>query len=166
MIPKGSLGTDLLTLDHPLPTCYLSCSSHVYRGVVQPGSTFDWGSKGRRFKSSRPDHVLTYLPRAQARMQNEVHHEVLGSTEGSLAKSRPEGQGTRESVAANPLAPTTYLLAFPAHKRGCRTQFITRCWEAPREASRSRGPKGKTLGRVSQQILSPRPLRRNRWSRI
>ncbi len=26
------------------------------RGVAQPGSVSEWGSEGRRFKSSRPDH--------------------------------------------------------------------------------------------------------------
>ena len=26
------------------------------RGVAQPGSALDWGSRGRRFKSGRPDH--------------------------------------------------------------------------------------------------------------
>ncbi|NOK60264.1 MAG: hypothetical protein GFH27_549281n343 [Chloroflexi bacterium AL-W] len=28
------------------------------RGVAQPGSAPEWGSGGRWFKSSRPDHVL------------------------------------------------------------------------------------------------------------
>ena len=28
------------------------------RGVAQPGSVPEWGSGGRRFKSSRPDHFI------------------------------------------------------------------------------------------------------------
>src|SRR5262249_40268954 len=28
------------------------------RGVAQPGSALDWGSRGRWFKSSRPDQIL------------------------------------------------------------------------------------------------------------
>jgi hypothetical protein len=28
---------------------------HVFRGVAQFGSALDWGSRGRWFKSSRPD---------------------------------------------------------------------------------------------------------------
>lgn len=28
-----------------------------FRGVAQPGSALDWGSSGRRFESSRPDHI-------------------------------------------------------------------------------------------------------------
>src|SRR5262245_44724072 len=31
------------------------------RGVAQPGSALDWGSRGRWFKSSRPDHLLQLL---------------------------------------------------------------------------------------------------------
>src|SRR5690606_27058949 len=31
------------------------------RGVAQPGSALDWGSRGRRFKSSRPDETETRL---------------------------------------------------------------------------------------------------------
>ncbi|CRI62878.1 hypothetical protein THIOKS11020015 [Thiocapsa sp. KS1] len=33
--------------------CPYYCAS--YRGVAQPGSAPEWGSGGRRFKSSRPD---------------------------------------------------------------------------------------------------------------
>lgn len=29
-----------------------------FRGVAQPGSARDWGSRGRRFKSGHPDHLL------------------------------------------------------------------------------------------------------------
>ena len=32
------------------------------RGVAQPGSAPEWGSGGRRFKSSRPDHKIKHLP--------------------------------------------------------------------------------------------------------
>ena len=31
------------------------------RGVAQPGSAHDWGSWGRRFKSSRPDHFPSQI---------------------------------------------------------------------------------------------------------
>ena len=30
-----------------------------FRGVAQPGSARDWGSRGHRFKSGHPDHLLT-----------------------------------------------------------------------------------------------------------
>ena len=49
-------------LVHPSPAAYsiegrrmpvIRCRS---RGVAQPGSAPDWGSGGRWFKSSRPDH--------------------------------------------------------------------------------------------------------------
>ena len=36
------------------PRCYTADSD---RGVAQPGSALEWGSSGRRFKSSRPDQV-------------------------------------------------------------------------------------------------------------
>ena len=32
------------------------------RGVAQPGSAPEWGSGGRRFKSSRPDQLIKALP--------------------------------------------------------------------------------------------------------
>ena len=34
------------------------------RGVAQFGSAFDWGSKGRRFKSGRPDQPSSEAPQA------------------------------------------------------------------------------------------------------
>ena len=47
----------------------LSCDPILYdvallksrRGVAQPGSAPAWGAGGRRFKSSRPDHIFNEL---------------------------------------------------------------------------------------------------------
>ena len=48
-----------------------NCLSHVVgyyflantskRDVAQSGSARDWGSRGRRFKSGRPDHFESFL---------------------------------------------------------------------------------------------------------
>ena len=42
-------------LDTRGKTC-LNSISPTSRGVAQPGSALEWGSSGRWFKSSRPDH--------------------------------------------------------------------------------------------------------------
>ena len=37
----------------PIPTG--SINKLIFRGVAQSGSVLEWGSRGRRFKSVRPD---------------------------------------------------------------------------------------------------------------
>ena len=39
----------------------LLCYNLHLRGVAQPGSVLGWGPSGRRFESSRPDHIIKEL---------------------------------------------------------------------------------------------------------
>ena len=41
---------------------YLLSSEAIIRDVAQPGSALDWGSRGRWFKSSRPDYWTKLAP--------------------------------------------------------------------------------------------------------
>jgi len=45
-----------LTKPKGLPRSVFSC-----RDVAQPGSALEWGSRGRRFKSSHPDHTKAHI---------------------------------------------------------------------------------------------------------
>jgi hypothetical protein len=37
------------------------CYNPQFRGVARPGSVLAWGASGRRFESSRPDHLSGLL---------------------------------------------------------------------------------------------------------
>ena len=40
---------------------FLLVADHLSsRDVAQPGSALAWGARGRRFKSSRPDQILSF----------------------------------------------------------------------------------------------------------
>ncbi len=43
--------------------------SDPWRAVAQPGSALDWGSRGRRFESSLPDHRLLRTQTSRARLR-------------------------------------------------------------------------------------------------
>ena len=49
-----------------LPLTWFYCNDNdlhtlTCRGVAQSGSVSEWGSEGRRFKSSRPDHLYNKI---------------------------------------------------------------------------------------------------------
>ena len=61
----GKVG-NLLVSDGALDLLLTSGKTHgtyheAFRGVAQSGSALDWGSSGRRFKSSRPDQIAQEL---------------------------------------------------------------------------------------------------------
>src|SRR5439155_12573983 len=58
------------------------------RDVAQPGSAPDWGSGGRRFKSCRPDHFLTF-------------HGALGNTWVTTQRLMGGGRASTQSHRTN-----------------------------------------------------------------
>ena len=49
-------------------------------GMAQFGSALEWGSRGRRFESSYPDHLIEYAPLAQLVEQLTLNQWVQGSS--------------------------------------------------------------------------------------
>ena len=57
--PRSRMCSMVLGLTARATPCYKPSSLENGRGVAQPGSALGSGPRGRRFKSSRPDHVST-----------------------------------------------------------------------------------------------------------
>ena len=50
----------MLLRERPLTPAAKDEYNAVSRGVAQPGSALEWGSSGRWFESSRPDHFIIF----------------------------------------------------------------------------------------------------------
>ena len=60
------------------------------RGVAQPGSALGLGPRGRRFESSRPDHLSNRLPLSEH--VNVVEHRAVARKEESELTSPVQGK--------------------------------------------------------------------------
>ena len=106
------------------------------RGVAQSGSAPEWGSGGRWFESSRPDHPH-YLPAAHLRLtagtppRSATPAASLPSPPATLAAARSAGRQGRLPVP---------------HSRWC--DAAQRCWRPERAA----GVHALLLHRVCQRL--------------
>ena len=99
------------------------------RGVAQSGSALEWGSSGRRFKSSRPDFLRSSVPREVGEGRCAIwcplaHSRTRANPYPSEARSR---KPSSLPITTPPMLPALGARRHPRQRMGLQIR-----WRSPR----------------------------------